>query len=203
LRKQDLEIAVHHRAEPADHHGGHGVAAVGVGPAQGVCVAHGDEVVDAGDALGPGHLARPVGLAQVERVRQGAPSHWREVSWFCSLELDEDLVPLGDARGVVVHDLDHPDLRALLVPLHVGQAPQVAHHAGVGVVLELLVAVVPGPALAHAQDQLVLVHAVPVLVADELVRVAVLEELDHVVLAHAALLDVLAGGVQEGGRGLR
>ena len=151
------------------------------------------------------HLVR-VGSPRGRQLQVLAPASahgWLKVRDPRILKLLQDRVSHGNARRIVVHEPDQPLGAVVRAAFVLAQLSQVAHHAGVGVVLELLAAVVLGPALADPQDQLVLVHAVSELVSDQLVRVVILHKLGHVILRHPALLDVLAGGVKASRRRLR
>ena len=137
VSREDLEIAVHDRAEPADHHGGHGVPRVGVREAERVGVPHGEVIVHhvhpapGIDALlvlvleGLGLLGHVLHLAPTPSV--GHVLGRRDV--LVLLEELDDVPALHQVARVVVHETDHVDGRAGVAGVREG--PEVADDAGV------------------------------------------------------------------------
>ena len=93
----------------------------------------------------------------------------------------------------MVEVLDHLEL---VLVARLGDVAQAGEHLGVGADAHVVDDALLLPGAVDAHHHLVLVDAVLHLVALQLV--GVLHEVEHVVVGHAALLDVLAGRIQAG-----
>jgi len=186
-----LKVAVHDGPEPAYHDAAHGVARIGVGVPQGVGHPNGVKVKHLGHQLGEVRVS-PGAVVKVVHAPQGGDG-----GGALLVHLVYDLVALSDGGGKVVDVLDHLEGQGVL---GVGDVAQVADDFRVGADPQALDHAPPLPRAGYPHRHLVLVHAVLHLVALQLV--GVFHKVQHVVVGDAALLDVLAGGVQTrvGGR---